>query len=287
VKKVLILGNGISRLSYDGFIRSWDGEVWGSNWIFTEYGEILTRLNGHIEPMKAAAEARKKDGHSYQIWGGHLGKLSVVDKDFTCPHEYRKDSGTTHVAQALHEGFEKIVCCGFDLGGPDVLSPDMAMQDKRSWVRRWRAIANKWGLERIEFIGFDHKPYILSDRPDYEYQNRYKRNRPHIPDADYYQAFEKHTGEKAVRVIGDGDMVKVKYLRGTKVGFETEYNEGIASILAERGEVKILKKEKGGDDDKPSKKELYEKLKEAEVELKHINNYNMDELEALAKDAGV
>jgi len=121
---VLILGNGISRIQFDKWIREFDGEIWGCNYVYIEYGEKLTRLTGHTDVMLKAIDYRNENRCEYEVWSGICTGTNRVDgtRSFTCPRELCRDSGTTFVAQALHEGRRKVYVCGFDLGGADILS---------------------------------------------------------------------------------------------------------------------------------------------------------------------
>lgn len=237
---VLILGNGISRLTYDRFIKGWRGELWGCNSVYIEYGAQLTRLNGHTDVMLEAMKYRDENGYGYGIWAGHLGKNIIEGAEtFSCPREVCRDSGSTWVAQALHEGRERILVCGFDLGGYDVLSSRMQEQNKTNWVKRWREIARKYTLDRVEFIGHDHKPFILGDEHAAKYWKQYSRGRTHIDDPDYRALVE---GLYGIRAEGPKEdrIVKVRYIKGPRIGWETEYTESVAYVLAERGEVEII-----------------------------------------------
>jgi len=240
VDDVLILGNGISRLTYDRFIKEWLGELWGCNSIYIEYGAQLTRLTGHTDVLRKAVEYREANGCRYEIWAGHLGR-NVIEgaKSFTCPPELCRDSGSTMVAQALHEGRRRILVCGFDFGGYDVLSSKLQEQNKTNWVKRWREIARKYTLDRVEFIGYDHKPFIASGEKAAKYWQQYSRGRAHIDDPEYLALVEGLYGIEALRPRED-KIVKVRYLRGPRAGWETEYKEAIALKLAERGEVEII-----------------------------------------------
>lgn len=248
LKGVVIVGNGISRLLYDEFIRSWPGEVWGCNRAYKEFSDKLTRLTGHTDIMLEAAAWKKKNGAQFEILGGHQGRPGDGTKLFTCPPRFRKDSGTTLVAQAYEDGWPRIYVVGFDLGGMDVHSPGIELQPKHGWVECWRAIARHYDerLERVTFIGYNHKPFILSEQKAREYQERYMVGKPHINDKEYIALFKTLTGYRA-RGIDFMDLsktVKVKYLRGPSVGWETQYKLGVALKLEERGEIKILDKPK-------------------------------------------
>lgn len=239
MKDVLILGNGISRLAYHDFIMAWPGEVWGCNRVFKEYGRILSRFAGHNYAMVEAREHRRHHRHEYEIWGGHLGKAEPTDKVFTCAQKYRNDTGTTLVAQALTEGYS-VKVCGFDIGGPDVLNPDHQKQKKWKWVDRWRDILRDFGPDRIEFIGHDHLPFLLSRRPATEYSRSYIAGKPHIADPEYLQTWQEWAGRPIPGLPEDLTLVKVRY----KDGREAELQNPIAMKMAAKGKVEIIKPEK-------------------------------------------
>jgi len=162
VKEVLILGNGASRIFYRDFINKWEGEMWACNRAYRDFGQDLTRLTGHQKVLAEAEKFRDVNGWKYEIWGGHHGAiLSENWHRFSAPVELLKDSGSTLVAQALEEKYDKILVCGFDFGGFDLYSP-IEKQNKVNWVQRWRNIALRYGLDSVIFIGYDHKPYLLS-----------------------------------------------------------------------------------------------------------------------------
>lgn len=174
---ILILGNGLSRLSFDEQIRAYPGEVWGCNRIYLDYGEILDGLDGHDDVMVEAARAREAKGYHYKI-------ISSDESPLTCRPIFRKDTGTTLVAEALTRGYE-VEVCGFDLGGLDVYSPGHDKINKTTWVQRWRLILAEFGAERITFWGHDHKPFLLSGRPAIEYYRAYAKGKSHVPGEDY------------------------------------------------------------------------------------------------------
>lgn len=271
MKSVLILGNGISRTQPEHveFIKNWKGEIWGCNRIYLDLGHRLSRLAGHVDVMREALEYRQSTGCSFEIWGGHLGGVREYTKVFTCPVLFRKDSGTTLVAQALEEGYEKICCCGFDLGGPEIYSKVHHQHNKKNWVLRWRALADYYGLDSVEFVGYDHKGFILSSANENSYMKRYRRGLPHIPDPNYWEIFSKKTGWKPGMEVPE--VVEVEYLKGPRIGWKTKYNADVATILADRGEIKIVKTEpeepeNGKKRGRPSKKTEQQPAEEPEKE---------------------
>jgi len=183
---ILILGNGISRLSFDAQIRAFTGEIWGCNRVYIDYGDILTALAGHSDVMREAEAWREKTGATFAILPD--------SRPYSCPEIYRKDTGTTLVAEALTRGHDVIVC-GFDLGGLDVYSPDHEKKDKSVWVKRWRLILSEFWPDRVTFWGHDHKPFILSGRPEREYSARYMHGVPHIEGDGYDEALKSWGGD--------------------------------------------------------------------------------------------
>lgn len=233
---VLILCNGISRLSYVDLIKTWLGEVWGCNRAYLDFPEKLTRLTGHLDVMKDAKKYREENQYNYEIWGGHLANQKQFDHHFDCPKQFRKDSGITLVAQALHKG-RNISVCGFDLGGPDIHSPGLEKQLKHNWIQRWRKLFEVYDHERVTFIGYDHKPYLFSDKSSMQYSQRYRGGRPHIIEAAYLAIWKIWAG-RDYKYLGE-ERVKVKYKRN---GYIAEVSEAVAAKLIDKGKVELIKK---------------------------------------------
>lgn len=189
---VLLLGNGISRLSYNDYILNYKGEIWGSNFIFLDYGEILTRLTGHTEVMYMARSFRNKYNLKYEIWGGHLGKDSSCDHQFTSDKRYWKNSGITLAAQALEEGYN-ILLCGYDMGGQDVYAKNHHRIDKSKWVALWKQLLKENDPDRVAFVGYDHKPFLLSNENCSKYYIRYGNDEPHIDTPEYRRIHQTYT----------------------------------------------------------------------------------------------
>lgn len=247
-QNVLILGNGISRLPYDQKIREYPGEIWGCNRIFWEYGDVLARIAGHRDAMEEAARYRSEHGCQYQIYGGHLSKRCDA-RPFTVAPEWITDTGTTMVAQALYEGFS-VEVCGFDLGGADVLSPGIETQSKPQWVKRWRTILARFGSDRVQFWGYDHKPYLMSSDGASKYANAYLYGRPHIPTDEYKELHAQRFGVRSSYPRHGGDMVQVRFANGHL----TELREPVAERLRDKGELEILGSAKKTESEEPQKK---------------------------------
>ena len=196
---VLILGNGLSRLSFDKEIREYPGEVWGCNNIYIDYGDKLTAIAGHDWCMKGASKARKINGYKYKIIGGLQWGGDVADESFTCDPRFRENTGTTLVAEALTRGYN-VEACGFDMGGLDVYSPGHEKRNKTVWVKRWREIIKEFGHNRITFWGHDHMRFLRSNRSANEYYKLYARGKSHIPREDY-ESIRKTWGSDYTRIL--------------------------------------------------------------------------------------
>lgn len=208
MKKVLILGNGVSRVHHKEFIQNWKDEIWGCNSAFKEFhkGDLhrLDVIMGDYKALLEIIEFQKKNKTPYKLYGKHLKakqlqgvELVPVEKKFI------NDSGSTLVALALTKGYDRIVCVGFDLGGPDIYVKGHANRNKEKWVRNWRLIAGKWGLDKIKFIGYDHKPFILSNQPSETYAQLYMNGLNHI---EYLSinGLEPIVKKTKVMILGNG-----------------------------------------------------------------------------------
>ena len=113
MKKVLILGNGSSRLRLKKFISEWNDEIWVCNKGYTEAtdNELISRVYSvHSEVVQDAKSFRKNRDLTYAIVGP--GEVSFKElKGWS--------SGSQALLDALIENYE-ITALGFDFGGPDV-----------------------------------------------------------------------------------------------------------------------------------------------------------------------
>lgn len=227
---VLILGNGISRIEHENFIREFPGEVWACNFAYRDFPEKITRLTGHDFVLEEAQKEKKKNGWKFDIYAGVCAKKRDGWKRFTQPPKWHRDSGSTLATQALHEGHD-ILLCGFDMGGADIYSPEHWRQNKTAWVRRWADIVQEYGADRIKFIGYDHHPFLRAvidgtARPD-KYFIKYRGNVPHLV-GDGYEKEHRRRFPMAERKI---EQVKIRY----RNGYEALVNRKIAVIEISRG----------------------------------------------------
>lgn len=174
-KRVLILGNGISRRDSAAqvFIHYWEEEIWACNKAYTEELEF-SRIATDLILLPEIVKFKRKYTPPWQIWVKEAYKTFDQAKSylsdvqfFTTPSKYQQDSGTSLVFQAIKEDYQ-ICVAGFDLGGADLYVKDHDKINKTIWVKRWREIL-RIGSDRVTFIGYDHKPNLLSDISDGEY----------------------------------------------------------------------------------------------------------------------
>jgi len=183
-KTVLIIGNGISRISYDKEIRAFAGETGGCNDIYKEYGEILSIISGHEQSMREAIKYREEKGFDYKILKGLVWSGKVGELEYTCNPKYRQNTGAALIAEGLTLGCD-VVLCGFDFGGRDCFDIGHDTLDLSVWVKAMRLIISDFGESRISFIGHNHLPFLLSDNPDTFYSDLYLKGKPHIDDERY------------------------------------------------------------------------------------------------------
>jgi len=151
---VLILGNGISRLQYLLEINNFQGEVWGSNHVYAEYGWLLSRINGHEIVVQQAKHWKQLHGYHYRV---------ITPEDYKeLPQRIRGNSGVFLISQALQDGYDEIILCGFDFGGKDVWAPNMHMRDIENGLRK------KWDLMLNHFSEAPDKIKFWPIRPGYD-----------------------------------------------------------------------------------------------------------------------
>ncbi len=189
MKPLLILGNGISRLDHKDFINHWRDEIWGCNRIFYEYyKKEIPRLDivlGDYAALLEAIEYKKEYGGDYKLYGKSNKEWVVALEEqnvtiLNIPEDLQKDTGTTLVSTALLWGYDKIYIAGFDLGGPDIYMNKHELRNKSNWIENWRNLDKKFGLDKIEFLGKNHKSFIQSNASIDSYANLYTKNKNHL-----------------------------------------------------------------------------------------------------------
>jgi len=232
-KKVLILGNGLSRLLFKDYIKAWKHEIWVCNFAYKEFPKA-DRLAGHDWVL---AEAEKAGFKGKLMWG-NLGKGQEGWTKYKCPQRFHLDSGFSLVAEALYRGYD-VKVCGFDLGGADIHSPEHWKQNKFKWPLRWAELFRYFGSDKIEFIGVDHKPYIYKIiaglAKGTELSDLYTQGVDHLDLPGYEELLREHGVEK-------GNSRKMIEVIETGTGKKIKMRENIAVVMQERGQVVIKKR---------------------------------------------
>lgn len=146
---ILVLGNGVSRLAFDDQIKAWDGEIWGCNRAYLDYGTRLSRVaTDSVAMLEELRAYRAGTRATFEIWG--WGKVAAsADREFTSPGALRSNSGQMLAMQAVEEGHEALLC-GFDFGGEDIYLGDLG--EKPGWRRKWGKILDHYGPEPFRFM---------------------------------------------------------------------------------------------------------------------------------------
>lgn len=146
MSRVLILGNGISRLQYTGKIAAWPDEIWCCNYAFVEFGNRISRVAGHLDVMEQAEIWRDLHGYDYRI---------MQPEDYKhLPSKLRGNSGVYLVSQALDDGYDPIILCGYDFGGKDIWTPGMEDRNVGPGMRqKWKKLILTYpeARDRIRF----------------------------------------------------------------------------------------------------------------------------------------
>ena len=152
MKKMLLIGNGVSRLQdyVIQYINDWEDDIWIFNLGYLDFGKRATRWSGHKELIEVVYQYKQFHKAKYIIYTNEI--TDIPHNQFS--HDYLFDSGSTAVRQALIDGFDCYLV-GFDLGGADVYSPGHEKLNKKIWQKRMYDIYSK-NKEVIHFIGVDH-----------------------------------------------------------------------------------------------------------------------------------
>jgi hypothetical protein len=147
-KKVLILGNGVSRKEEPDktFISNWADEIWGCNGAFVEEDIPFTRIGSlhsfMAEKMVLYKKRYKKEWRIFSKKG-----MPGVEEFY-----YALRGGNTGyqwILQALYENFDKIYLSGFDFGGPDLYTET---KTGKAFQQRFKQVMEEFGLNRIYFV---------------------------------------------------------------------------------------------------------------------------------------
>lgn len=214
MKNILIIGNGTSRKLHEEFIDSWNDEIWACNQAYKEFGhkKNLTKIIGDAPtvPMILSWKEENKSSFEVVVTSRVYEILEPQDKPkvsaLQCPIKYHNDSGTSLVAEALTSRYAGVSVAGFDLGGKDIYVEGHEKLVKAIWIDRWRKLAKDFSLDSIQFIGYDHKKFILSDLPADSYSKIYTRSGDHLKNSFLFDDdnSELKLQNELVLILGNG-----------------------------------------------------------------------------------
>ena len=186
-KRVLILGNGISRLDHmESLVKQWTkAELWVCNNAFKEFvaGELprLDLLTGDKPALKEAICIKEENKFKFKIVGKNKSAWLLEGVEpIGIPEHLIYESGSSLVCKAIIDGFDEIYLVGFDLGGKDIYVKDHDKRNKAAWVFRWRLLVTELGIDKIIFVGKDHKSFIHSSKPIDSYAKQYMNDKNHL-----------------------------------------------------------------------------------------------------------
>lgn len=118
--KVLILGNGFSRLNKENFINSWKGKIWICNQAYKEFKSFpRIDLLGTVHPwcISEAKDIAKNNNLNFEI--------ITID---TFKKYLGYSTGNELINEAILRGYKDIYLLGFDsLDSPDNFDEDIYM----------------------------------------------------------------------------------------------------------------------------------------------------------------
>jgi hypothetical protein len=116
MNKVLILGNGPSRLNKIKFINNWDGEIWVCNYAFKEAltnNKISLVASVHKKVTIDAYDFKINNNLNYKILHNEVIE-GLEDKVELFNNFVGYSTGCELINKALFDGYKKIVIMGFD-----------------------------------------------------------------------------------------------------------------------------------------------------------------------------
>lgn len=155
IKKVLILGNGNSRLEYKDYIKIWNGEIWACNDAYTELTDfpcLNVMASVHQDTAEKIAIFRNNNNLNFRVLARYENNEIRIEKfkDFI-----GWTTGTELINQAHLENYDEIYLLGFDMGGKDIYP---SADGKYFWVvdenvkKQMQQIVDKWGTDKIKVV---------------------------------------------------------------------------------------------------------------------------------------
>lgn len=155
MKKVLILGNGSTRLNHRKYISEWEEDIWVCNKAYQEYYKLprMDRVGSvHGEMILDAYNFRIKNNLEYELITTYKVQKRIPDKVDKVFYEKRGwSTGNLMIVQALKEEYDLIALVGFDFGGKDIYQPQKLPGD--NFRKQFNQIQKEWDTSNIYFHG--------------------------------------------------------------------------------------------------------------------------------------
>jgi lipopolysaccharide biosynthesis glycosyltransferase len=117
MKRVLILGNGASRLKLKSFVDSWEHDLWVCNKGYMEYKE-LPRIDYVCSVHREVIEEAKMFLSENNLFYRTLSPSPLSDEQFVCTKGW--STGNLAIVEAIKRDYDEIHLAGFDFGGKDI-----------------------------------------------------------------------------------------------------------------------------------------------------------------------
>ena len=152
-KKVIILGNGFSRLHEEKFIDAWKEDIWGCNHAYKDYFQF-PRLNRiftvHKELFDTIIQYKKDHELDYIVYGANKDVHENTPDLHACTCALGFSSGSLAIIQALEEKYDEICLVGFDFGGKDVYQTHLLYGG--NFIIQFQWIRDHYDTSNIYFI---------------------------------------------------------------------------------------------------------------------------------------
>lgn len=206
-KRVLILGNGASRISSSSFIENWSSEVWLCNHAYEEANYLKNvTLVGSVHPDECFEKAfftKQKYNLKYNLITRQ--RYNSPFKNFSFQYDRGFSTGSLMLAEAFLRNYDEIYLCGFDFGGKDLYQSKDVIGS--NFLKQFKIIISEFPKYKVKFV-LNNK--VLS------IQDFFASKKEKIEEDDSYLSFLKSKIKDPVLLIGNGPSI-LKYELGKKI----------------------------------------------------------------------
>lgn len=215
MSKVLILGNGVSRLQQIDFIKQWTEELWVCNWGFKE-AFSLPRVDKvctvHADVIPKALTFKEKHGLSYQVITSNRCALDHDVEIFAVKKGW--STGALALSEALEQRFDEIVLAGFDFGGKDIYQPQLI--NGSNFINQFKHLQEMYDIKGVSFLSLQGDTFVSLDKFTYPEKDNQKGRFKSISTKKSMPVAEFIKPEESVIIIGNSPVVLEKEL-GEKI----------------------------------------------------------------------